>query len=189
MTYTHYADVMPDGTVRACFPWSGPPVAFDSALGEPVLIEGPIDWRGPTPTSVLYHLDGAFAWIETATLTQLRAAKIESMRAACEAQIIGGFMCEALGLPYLYPAKAQDQSNLVASVTDSLLAGADPAWVTPFWCMDATGLWEFRPHTIAQIQQVGREAKIAILSAMGKNEALRQQIDAASAEQLAEINW
>lgn len=75
MTYTHYADVLPDGRVRACFEWGGPPFALDQAEGEPVLLEAPIDWRGPTPTSVLHCIEGAVVWVETASLAEIKAAK------------------------------------------------------------------------------------------------------------------
>lgn len=146
-------------------------------------------WNPPSPTHQLRWVAGAPRWVETATLEGQRAAKIEAISAACHAHIVAGFVCPALGAPHLYPAKPQDQANLVASVTDSLLAGADPAWATPFWCADAAGAWEFRPHTITQIQQVGREGKAATLAAMSRNEALRQQISTASADQLAGINW
>lgn len=143
----------------------------------------------PTPTSAMFWIDDAPRWIDTATIEQARAVKADAMRQACEAHITAGFMCAALGEPMLYPAKTQDQANLVASVTDSLLAGGDPEWRTPFWCMDAAGVWEFRPHTIAQIQQVGREGKAAILAALGRNETLSRQIAVASAEQLPDIVW
>lgn len=143
----------------------------------------------PTPTCIATAVAGVVQWRETATLDMQRAAKVEAMRLACAEHIVAGFQCAALGTAHHYPAKPQDQANLVASVTDSLLAGGGADWRTPFWCMDEAGVWEFRLHTIAQIQQVGREAKAAILAAMGKNESLRQQIDVASAEQLAGIDW
>jgi hypothetical protein len=193
MIIRHYADVMPSGLVRASYtceeyPDAGPAPAPYHEGALQTLAE-PIIWKYPTPTSVLHWIDGAPQWVETATLAEQRAHKINALNASCAAQIVAGFMCGVLGSSYLYPAKAQDQANLVASVTDSLLAGGDPDWRTPFWCMDEAGAWEFRAHTIAQIQQVGREAKAAILAAMGKNEALRQQVEAASAEQLADIDW
>lgn len=123
------------------------------------------------------------------TVEGLRQRKIAAMNAACQAQIVTGFVSDALGVPHLYPTKEQDQTNLLASVTDSLLAYAVPDWTTPFWCCDDGGIWGYRPHTIVQIQQVGREAKAAILQAQGKNEALRKLIDAATIEQLQDIQW
>lgn len=153
-------------------------------------------WQGriefsarPTPTSTLHWVDGAPHWVDTATIEQARASKVEAMRQACEAHIFAGFMCSALGEPFLYPANDRDQKNLVGSVTDSLLAGGDPDWRTPFWCCDAAGVWEFRMHTIAEIQQVGREGKAAIIAALSKNELLARQIAVASAEQLPGIAW
>jgi hypothetical protein len=133
--------------------------------------------------------DGS-AVVWSAEMPAVRALHVERMRVACEQQIVAGFMCAALGEAHLYPAKVQDQANLIASVTDSLMAGDDPAWRTQFWCADAAGAWEFRDHTVAQIQQVGKTGKAAILAAMGKNELLRRQIEAAStAAQIEAITW
>ncbi|HEX9173858.1 MAG TPA: hypothetical protein VF861_14490 [Telluria sp.] len=92
MTYTHYADVLPDGRVRACFPWAGPPAALDRAEGEAVLLDGPVDWRGPTPTSVLHYLDGAFAWVEMAGLPAAQAyaiAEIDRIADAVRLSVAG----------------------------------------------------------------------------------------------------
>jgi hypothetical protein len=194
ITTAYFADVLPDGRVRACLsceaPEVGPPVV-QHAEGSPVLLDRPVDWRGPTETSVLHwSAEGGLHWVESGSIEQLRAHRTEQMRVACEQQIVAGFMCSALGETYLYPAKTQDQANLIASVTDSLMAGDDLAWRTQFWCADAAGAWEFRDHTVAQIQQVGKTGKAAILMAMGKNELLRRQIEAAStAAQIESITW
>ncbi len=159
---------------------------FDLVLVIPALIRRNV---GLSATSLLFWNNGAPAWVETSPLVDLRARKVAEISQACSAQIVGGFTSSALGADHHYPAKPQDQANLIASITDSLLAGSDPTWTTPFWCADSAGVWDFRPHTIAQIQQVGREGKAATLAAMGKNEALRQQIMAATAEQLQSIQW
>lgn len=133
--------------------------------------------------------DGS-AVVWSAEMPAVRALHVERMRVACEQQIVAGFMCAALGEAHLYPAKVQDQANLIASVTDSLMADDALGWRTQFWCADAAGAWEFRDHTVAQIQQVGKTGKAAILAAMGKNELLRRQIEAAStAAQIEAITW
>lgn len=185
---------MPDGRVRACLtvdaPEVGPPIAQNTE-GSPIIVPGPIDWRGPTETSVLnWSAEDGMHWIEMAGIDDLRARRIEAMSAACAQQIVAGFMCDALGADFLYPAKPQDQANLTASFADSLIEAAGSSWTTQFWCADAAGAWEFRDHTVAQIQQVGRAGKAAILAAMGKNELLRRQIDAAStAAEIESITW
>lgn len=155
-------------------------------------LPGPIDWGGQdTPTSKLLYMgsDVQPEWVETGEIEHLRSEKVLAMNRACTAQIVSGFVCSALGEPHTYPSDHQDQSNLLASVTDSLLAGADPSWTTPFKCADASGVWLYRPHTVAQIQQVGREGKASILIALAKNELLREEINSATAEQLSSISW
>lgn len=155
-----------------------------------VRFDGEFTREGRRDSESAYLVGDEIVWMNSVLLDQLRADKANAISAACRARIERGFECAALGGVYLYPANAQDQANLVASVTDSLLAGGDPDWRTPFWCADLTGeQWEFRPHTIDQIQQVGREGKASILAAMQKNEVLQRQIAVASAEQLETITW
>lgn len=145
---------------------------------------------GRTATQQPYlREDGQIEWVETATLDELRAKRAADISNACREHIEQGFTFPALGAPHLYPAKQQDQANLIGSVADSLLFADDPAWTTPFWCADEAGTWEFRLHTRAQIQQVGRAGKASILAAMQKNELIQRQIAAANAEQLAAIVW
>jgi hypothetical protein len=53
-------------------------------------------------------------------------------------------------------------------------------WSTPFWCEDPSGNWNWINHTSAQIQQVGKDAKAAILANMAKNGQLAAQVMAAT---------
>lgn len=124
----------------------------------------------------------------SAVLRDARLQKIALMAGMCGAHITAGFMSDALGVPHHYPANQQDQANLVASVTDSLIPDLPEGWTTPFWC-ELDGVWEMRPHTASQIQQVGRTGKAEILAAIQKNEMLRKQISTADAEQLSTIIW
>lgn len=124
----------------------------------------------------------------SAALRDARLQKTALMAEMCGAHITAGFMSDALGVPHHYPAKQQDQANLTASVTDSLIPDLPEGWTTSSWC-EIDGVWEMRPHTASQIQQVYRTGKAIILAAMQKNEQLRQQISTADAEQLATILW
>lgn len=145
----------------------------------------------PDPPGVDYQWDGQ-SWISASRLTleDVRNNKAREIDQACRSTILAGFDSDALGTTYHYPAKATDQSNLSGSVLASLLPDTPADWVTPFWCADINGLWEFRLHTAAQIQQVGRDAKAAILAAMGRNEVLQAQISAAtSIEELEAVGW
>lgn len=91
MTKLYFADVMPDGQVRACLPGEG---EDDGSLfvpegeGVAVMLDRPIDWRGPTPTSVLYwEREQGLYWVEGATdadLPVVREQAIETIDSACE---------------------------------------------------------------------------------------------------------
>lgn len=101
-------------------------------------------------------------------LATVQAAKIAELTNACGAEILGGFTSSALGAPHTYPSTLVDQTNLMASVTASLYPNLPADWTTPFWCADAGGVWAKRPHTAAQIQQVGRDGKAAVIAAQTK---------------------
>lgn len=65
----YYADIMPDGRVRACLkydhPDEGPPTPDweTQAEGRILLIDGPISWAGPFPEAALFYDDTrGFYW-------------------------------------------------------------------------------------------------------------------------------
>ncbi|WP_250435775.1 hypothetical protein [Caballeronia sp. ATUFL_F2_KS9A] len=123
-------------------------------------------------------------------LAAAQAAKVAELSAACKATIYAGFSSSALGELFSYPAKDTDQQNLASSVLASLMPGNAADWSTPFWCADASGQWEFRAHTAAQIQRVGQDGKAAILDAMARNAQLAAQVAAAeSVDAVNAIAW
>jgi len=84
-----FADVLSCGRVRACLLGAG---SDDGSLyvpgveGQAVMLDRPIDWRGPTPTSVLYwELVAGLHWIESASLQDLGAEAIRQIDAAGDA--------------------------------------------------------------------------------------------------------
>jgi len=129
--------------------------------------------------------------LPTPGIRQLRADKATEIDQACRDSIYAGFTSNAFGAVHHYPAKDKDQSNLVGSVTESLYPNLSPEWVTPFWCATETanGVWAYRLHTAAQIQQVGTDAKAAIVAALTRNAQLQAQIAVANAEDLDGIVW
>lgn len=109
---------------------------------------------------------------------------------ACKEQIFNGFQSSALGSVYTYPANDRDQVNLNGAVTQSYYAGNPGDWTISFYCADTSGAWLKRPHTAAQIQQVGADAINAIQTALNKNDALQQMIQsAATIEAVTAIEW
>lgn len=119
---------------------------------------------------------------------QVKQAQLAIVGAACAAAITDGFQSSALGKAYTYPSGQTDQANLAANVLSSMYPNLPANWATPQLCADSKGVWDYRPHTAAQIQQVGSDGKAAILACLTKNAALQAQIkaapDAASAQQI-----
>lgn len=146
--------------------------------------------RRATPTSILEWDGAAPVWTERGDMPAQRAHKAAAISSRCNDAILAGFVSSALGQPHSYPTKPNDQANLTGSVVRSFYPNVDADWRTPFWCADETGAWAFRPHTAAQIQQVGEDAVTARLTCMGINEKLQAQIIAAETPaDLADINW
>lgn len=101
-----------------------------------------------------------------------------ALNTSCVSQIVSGFTSVALGATHTYPSKATDQQNLAASVLASVMPAISADWTTPFWCEDAAGVWAFRAHTAAQIQQVGLDGKSAVIAAQAKLGTLLAQLEA-----------
>jgi hypothetical protein len=81
--------------------------------------------------------------------------------------------------------------SLTAPAVDGTVLWA--LWYTPFWCEDLStnpGSWAFRPHTLRQIWQVGKDAKEAVLEEMGMNTLLVAQVMAAKTVEAVEaVKW
>ena len=99
-------------------------------------------------------------------LGQLMAAKIADLKAACEASCRSGWTSSALGVPYIYDTdKDRDQVTLtalaVAALQQIMLGNAE--WTYDVTCTDAlSGIKAMRPHTAAQLAQVGTEIQAMI---------------------------
>ncbi|QXZ71880.1 hypothetical protein [Agrobacterium sp. S7/73] len=124
------------------------------------------------------------------SLDAVKAARVEVLRAACEATIIGGFASSALGNPHTYPSDIKAQINLMGSVTDSLMPDLPADWATPFWVCDAVGAWAWKMHNAAQIQQAGRNGKAHVVKCQTLLGELTMHVLAATtAEAVASIVW
>lgn len=117
-----------------------------------------------------------------ATLDAIKAARISELRSACEAEIVGGFKSVALGDVHHYPSDIKAQVNLMGSVTDSLVPGLPSNWTTPFWVRDEAGVWAWKMHTAAQIQQAGRDGKANVVAAQTKLSELTATVENAENE-------
>lgn len=130
---------------------------------------------GPQPTQS--QLDAAWPAVELATAQK---SQIETISAGCSAAITGGFSSSALGAAYTYPSKPTDQLNLLGSQSASLSPNLPTGWTAPFWCCDANGVWDIRPHTPTQIQQVFTDGVARKLACIEQNKSLANQVMAAT---------
>lgn len=122
-------------------------------------------------------------------ITLYKNNKATELDEACSQTIVSGFMSNALGVAHNYPSKQQDQANLTASVTASLIPAIPSDWLTPFWC-EKDGVWAYRLHTKEQIQEVGMDCKSHIITHLSHNAFLQEQLNAAvTLEEIDSIHW
>lgn len=134
--------------------------------------------------------DGQFSAPPAQTLDELKAERIATLRAACEASILGGFVSEALGSVHTYPSDLKAQINLMGSVTDSLIPSLPEDWQTPFWVCDEAGSWKWEMHNAAQIQQAGRDGKANVVRNQTKLDDLTGAVSAAKTKKAVEaVAW
>lgn len=127
---------------------------------------------------------------DLATLDDVKADKITKLTADCSAAIVGGYKSLCLGSEHRYPNGVTDQINMMGSVTASLLPSLSQDWETPFWCEDSDGVWDFRPHTVAQIQQAGSDGKAHVVECQVTLATLSASVlAAADAAAVAAIVW
>lgn len=98
-------------------------------------------------------------------LEAVRARKIAELKTACEAACRAGWISSALGAPHTYDTdKDRDQVTLtalaVAALQQIMLGNIE--WTYDVTCTDAAGVKTMRPHTAAQLAQVGTEVQAMI---------------------------
>ncbi|WP_175948053.1 hypothetical protein [Burkholderia pyrrocinia] len=190
------------GQKYACFDTTGNITAFYDSVDSPVPSDAAnvieiteAEWMACINQQGQWYVSNAtLAQIPPPTaaevLAQTQSAKIAEIDAACAAEIVAGFTSAALGQPYTYPAKSTDQQNLSSCVLSSLLPNLPVGWQTDFWCADSAENWALRPHTAAQIQQVGVDGKTAISNAIAKKVQFEQRImSATTADAVRAIVW
>jgi len=125
-------------------------------------------------------------------LATAKTAQLALLEASCATTITNGFTSSALGSPYAYPSGVTDQANLTACVGASQLPvnASDANWTVPFMCADANGVWVRRPHTAAQIQQVGLEGMTHIVGLLEKKDGLEASVNGASTvAEVQAVTW
>lgn len=135
------------------------------------------------------YLDAEGQW-RTSGIAEARDLQLAVLSSACAATITGGFRSSALGAAHSYPSGITDQINLMGSVTDSLVPGLPDAWQTPFWVMDGDGVWSWKMHSAAQIQQAGRDGKTHVVRCQTLLAELTVAVQNAQTEdEVAAIVW
>lgn len=107
-------------------------------------------------------------------MQSLYRQKNSEINTACETAITGGFWSLALGTPYQYPSKLDDQLNL----TGLILQGFD----SPYGCRDEQGVKELRSHTAKQLRQISEDFTTFKMELLQRANQLKQQLDQAMAD-------
>ena len=129
-------------------------------------------------------------WPPLPTLEEEKALRIELLNISCSTEIVSGFTSSALGAVHTYPSTVIDQNNMAVNVLSSLYPSLPEEWTTPQLCADSNGVWQYRMHMAAQIQQVGSDGKSTILALLIKKAGLQGQVMAAGTiNEIQSIVW
>jgi len=140
---------------------------------------------GTQPTQ--QEIQDALDSIQLAGYKQLQLSLIADASASAQTS---GFTSSALGSAYTYPSGMQDQANLTAVITGSMIPGQPSGTTYLFWCKSTTGVEGFVAHTAAQIQQVGLDVLTAIMAVKSKQLTLAAEIAAATTIAAAQaVTW
>ena len=167
-------------------------LSFAQGSTTPILFNWNITKLGAAPT--IPELQQAWPSV---LLYQAQQAQYTALTNAAASAITNGFTSSALGAAHTYPSGETDQLNLTASVVASMLPGTPTTFTTLFYCatpavaaVAATStspavaavpaVWAFTPHTAAQIQQVGTDAKAWIQAQQATHATLAAQVAAAT---------
>lgn len=147
-------------------------IVYSITTGEPLTVTG----LGPIPSGYTVKKPGADQvwkngeWVDDigAILATLYEQKLQEINAGCNSHIESGFMSSALGEPHRYNSQMDDQINL----TGMVLSGLDASYA----CFDADQVKGFRPHTAAQLHQVGQDLVRFKQSALQHADNLKQDL-------------
>lgn len=147
-------------------------VMYSITTGEPLTING----MGPIPSGYTMEKPGPDqvwkngAWVDdtTAILAKLYQEKLTEITSGCAQYIEGGFSSSALGEPYRYSSKLEDQVNL----SGLMFSGLDSAYP----CTDAEGIQQYREHTSVQLQQVNKDLVIFKQAALQLADKLKRDL-------------
>ncbi|WP_342653512.1 hypothetical protein [Pseudomonas sp. F3-2] len=143
----------------------GLPIVFDQSLMLPISKAPVVD--DSTRLQILY------------------AEKRDEINLHCEQAIVAGFWSSALGNPFFYDSRVEDQLNLNAVIQ----IGKDSS----FPCRDDDGDKQFRAHTAVQLLQVGEDFNLLKLHFLKKATDLKQSLDRAYAAvdfpAIAAVRW
>lgn len=164
-------------------------VVYSIQTGEPRTLEGlegiPNGFTMSKPGPNQTWKNGEWVDDVCAVLASLYQEKLASIKSSCATYIQSGFTSTALGAPMLYSSALDDQINLNGLV----LMGVEADYA----CYNADGIKAFRPHTAAQLLEVGQSLVRFKQSALQHADVLTQALTKALKDQslksMKAIKW
>ena len=146
--------------------------AYSITTGEPLVLDGfqplPSGYTLKQPGPNQVWKNGEWVDDKGAVLAALYQEKLAAIDADCSRYIQGGFSSDALGWTFRYASELDDQINL----TGMILSGLDASYA----CVDEHQVKAFRPHTAAQLHEVGQALVRFKQTALQHADALKQTL-------------
>ena len=164
-------------------------IVYNTSTGEPLTLTG----VGPIPNGyTVQRPEPGQVWkvgrwgddLDT-VLAMRYPEKLEMINSRCTRFIESGFSADALGQPYRYDSKLEDQLNL----TGVILSGLD----APYFCYDSNNHKTYREHTAEQLHAVGlhllSHKQSALLHADDLKRALAKTLTERDIAAMQAIEW
>lgn len=125
---------------------------------------------------------GVVNGVVTQLLAPVQQAQIATIKAACQAQIVGGFSSSALGSAYNYPSDSVTQQNIQSAAQSGTSCG--------IWCENSSGVWAFMTHTPTELTKLFSDMATFIQTQQQKYATLSNNISAATTiSSVQAITW
>lgn len=123
---------------------------------------------------------------ESIYLQDYKDELIKAINAKCELEIVSGFPSSALGAEHIYQSDEKDQLNLVGRVS----ANKDGLFKCGVKQEDGSVVWDWKPHTSAQLQVVLQDGDTYKEQLLIKATQLKGSVNLAiNIEELELISW
>lgn len=151
-------------------------------------------WQEAINIGANAYINGKFVIFDFRTIDDIKKEKTNEINKKCSDEITAGFKSNALGSEYIYQSEQIDQLNLIGVVTagqdDYFKCGVQSIELDENNQETIVVNWDYKMHTIAQLQNVLKDGKAIAQTLLQKANALKVQVaNATTIDEVNAIQW